>query len=157
MLKPDSPRLLTIYTTTDTRWQRPFRVRRWLAPAYQHLIDTLDAIEPAAEQGWDGGHAYRIKNLATGPADPDDWSEHAAGNAIDWNASQHLQNHGRYYGWSAEQASRINKFMKTKKGRQFSWGSNWRHPDPMHFEIWSRGLWANEGQNLNWPEPRTKP
>lgn len=155
---PNSPRLVNIYTHSDTKYARPFKVKRTVAPAFQHLIDFLDGIEPAEQQGWDGGHAYRVKNLASGTAGPDDWSEHAAGTAIDWNASQHLQNRGRYEGWSTAQVTYLDRFLISTLGAPFDWGSRWwKSPDPMHFEIKDAERWAKVWVHLKWPEPRFRP
>lgn len=154
--KPDSQRLVSIYTHSDKTWKRPFRVKRTLAPAYQHLIDFLDGIEPASQAGWDGGYAYRAKNLASGKASADDWSEHAAGNAIDWNASQHLQNRGRYAGWTESQVRYINRFLETKLGQVFTWGADFTHSDPMHFQVKSATRWADTWVQFQWPEPRLR-
>ena len=100
------------------------------------LICELDKIEPITEDGWDGTYAYRpVRGGST-------WSEHAAGVAIDWNASQHPMAGDRYGGWTTNQVQRLRAVLNSPKGRVFKWGADFVHrPDSMHFELREPSIW----------------
>lgn len=118
----------------------PFKVWAPALPAFQWLTTFLDAVEPVTEPGWDGGYAYRKV------AGTQVWSEHAAGTAIDWNASQHGRGGSATQGWTADQA-RVIRWMltRTQNGSYFEWGGDWKNPDPMHFELKSLDKWNAPG------------
>jgi hypothetical protein len=135
VLEPGSRRL----TRLDVAGTQ-FVVAAEVAPALEWLTRFLHAVEPVDEAGWDGGYAHR-KIAGT-----DRWSVHAAGTAIDWNASQHGRTGHPNEGWSATQ-SRCIRWMLTHtlRGGYFVWGGIWRNPDPMHFEVVPRAVWLKAG------------
>lgn len=103
----------------------------------RHFTNYLDAVEPVKENGWDGAYAHR-KIAGTTV-----WSEHAAGTAFDWNASQHPQDAARYAGWDATQVRMIRWYLdETVRGKLWRWGADFSTtPDPMHFELKSIESW----------------
>jgi hypothetical protein len=113
----------------------PFIVWRPAVAAFKWLIGELDRIEPIGEAGWDGGYNHRLIAGTT------IWSEHAAGTAIDWNASQHLRTGKPAQGWTNQQFHDVHVIMRTTRGQYFRWGADFKDPDPMHFELRSRVLW----------------
>jgi hypothetical protein len=137
VLEPDSPLLVT-FKVADVA---PFRVARLALPLVKHLTKYLHALEPVTEAGWDGGYAHRLRRGST-----TSWSEHAAGTAIDWNASQHPMGAARYAGWDATQVRMIRWYLGTSAGRLWRWGADFDRPDSMHFELESYAAWkASEG------------
>lgn len=104
----------------------------------KHFANFLDSLEPAKETGWDGAYAHRKVRGSTTV-----WSEHAAGTAFDWNASQHPQGASRTAGWDAVQVRMIRWYLdETIRGKLWRWGADFTTtPDPMHFEIRSRTTW----------------
>lgn len=132
VLDPGSPQLVTL----DVHG-RPFVVWKPAQRAVRHLVTFLHAVEPVTEAGWDGGHAKRPpRGSSTG------WSEHAAGTALDWNASQHPRGAARDAGWTDDQVRVIRWYLQTTIGRLWRWGNDFRTtPDPMHFELRSKQLW----------------
>lgn len=108
-----------------------FRVAKAHAASFKALLTFLDAVEPFAEPGWDGGYAHRLQRGSSTK-----WSEHAAGTAIDTNASQHPMGGARYGGWTADQVRVIRWYLKTSAhGRRMEWGADFDRPDPMHFQL----------------------
>jgi hypothetical protein len=91
----------------------------------------LHAIEPITEAGWDGAYCHR---LIPGTKV---WSEHSAGTALDWNASQHPQGTHLPCGWTDTQIRAIRwALAHTATGPCITWGADFKHtPDPMHFEL----------------------
>lgn len=114
---------------------RPFVVADFALPAFRWWATFLHAVEPATEAGWEGGHAYRKV------AGTDVWSEHAAGTAVDWNASQHPRGASKYAGWNSDQVRFLRWGLATPLGKMIEWGADWTSPDPMHFELTSKALW----------------
>ena len=135
VVKLGSPHLVTI-----TVGGRKFTVKREAATAFKRLLTFVNAVEPFSEAGYDGGYAYRAVRGNTQA-----WSEHAAGTAVDVNASQHpMQYRHQYEGWSALQVRMLHWYLATTAtGRLFKWGAEFttRH-DPMHFEVRSPELLA---------------
>lgn len=128
---PDSRQLATF-----SRAGVPFRVWAPAAPAFEWLTGFLHSIEPVTQDGWDGGYAHR-KIAGTNV-----WSEHSAGVAIDWNASQHPLGTPKTTGWDRGAWGAIEWLLsKTLKGSFFTWGGQWTRPDPMHFELKSLDKW----------------
>lgn len=118
----------------------PLIVWKDAMPALRWLAEFLHAVEPIGEVGWDGGYAHRYISGTTR------WSEHAAGVALDWNASQHPRGGTRFAGWSTTQRDVIHWMLThTLKGSYFEWGGDWDNPDPMHFELKSAAKWAADG------------
>lgn len=108
-----------------------FRVAKAHAASFRALLRFLNELEPFAGPGWDGGYAHRKIRGSTR------WSEHAAGAAVDVNASQHPMGAARYAGWSEQEVRMIRWYLRTSKhGQRFRWGADFKTtPDPMHFEI----------------------
>lgn len=104
--------------------------------AMKWLIDELHKIEPITEAGWDGTYSYRaVRGGST-------WSEHSAGTALDWNASQHPMGGKKTAGWTSAQVKEIRALLATPKGRAFKWGADFSHtPDSMHFELRTPPIW----------------
>lgn len=136
VLEPGSPAL-----TTVTVAGAPFVVWKPAARAVRHLVTFLNAVEPVKEAGWDGGHAHRLQRGSSTK-----WSEHAAGTAIDWNASQHPMGVDGAPGWTADQERVIRRYLGTTVGKLWRWGADFSRPDSMHFELRSREMWdATDG------------
>jgi hypothetical protein len=113
----------------------PFKMWVPSVAAFRWFTTLMTAIEPVGQIGWDGAYAYR-KIAGT-----DVWSEHAAGTAFDWNASQHPRGSTKYAGWTADQVRVIRWALATPLGKLIRWGSDFGDPDPMHFELRSKQLW----------------
>lgn len=105
--------------------------RRSARTLMRRLAEFLHAVEPITEPGWDGVYAYRPVRDGVAP------SEHAAGTALDWNASQHPRGGGRYEGWTDTQVRMIRWYLgHTAAGRCFRWGADFSTTvDSMHFEV----------------------
>lgn len=132
--EPGSKHLATV-----TRAGVIFRVWAPAAPAFEWLTTFLHHIEPVTQAGWDGGYAHRLI------AGTNVWSEHAAGVAIDWNASQHPLGTPKHTGWDPGAVGAIEWMLtKTLKGSFFEWGGHWSRPDPMHFELKHIDKWRAE-------------
>jgi len=139
--EPDSTALATFH-----RHGVPFKVWAPATPAFAWLTTFLHAVEPVTEAGWDGGYAYR--KIGTSGV----WSEHAAGVAIDWNASQHPQGAAKSAGWTKSQVDTIEWMLThTLKGSFFEWGGHWSTPDSMHFQLRHIDKW-NRPENP-WKAP----
>lgn len=115
----------------------PFVMWKPTIKLVRHITTFLNAVEPVKEAGWDGGYAHRpVRGSNTTP------SEHSAGTAFDWNASQHPRGGSRYGGWSTEQVRVIRWYLGTNPGKQWKWGADFTTTvDPMHFELRSKALW----------------
>lgn len=131
VLSPDSQLLTTVKIEGV-----PFRLGVPYLPVIKHLAGFLHALEPVGEIGWDGGYANR---MVRGSADT--WSEHAAGSAIDWNASQHPLGAARDAGWSVTQVRAIRWYLSGSLGQLWRWGNDFSRPDPMHFELRDYDAW----------------
>lgn len=124
-LNDDSNKLTTFKVAGKS-----FKVHRDAALPFKNLAEYFDrVIEPLDEPGWEGGHNKR-------PIPGTEWwSEHAAGMAVDFNASQH----GRVRsmsGFTAMQLQGIEWFLRnTASGRLMEWGGTWNNVDWMHFQV----------------------
>lgn len=118
--------------TTFQVGKQTVRCRKEAAVAMRRLAEFLHEVEPITEDGWDGAYAYRDVRGTTGV-----WSEHAAGTALDWNASQHPRGGTATAGWTPVQARVIRWYLtSTATGRLFKWGADFTTTkDAMHFEI----------------------
>ncbi len=139
--RPGSRNLTTIHAAAG----HSFTVKKGaggnVSRAMAWLIDELNKIEPIGEPGWDGTYAYRPVRGGS------NWSEHAAGVALDWNASQHPMGSQplRYPGWSAEQSRSIRILLRSPRGLAFKWGADFlNRPDSMHFELRSPSVWLKK-------------
>ncbi len=133
--RPGSKNLTTIHAAGQS-----FTVKKGaggnISRAMQWLITELDKIEGIGETGWDGTYSFRAVRGGS------NWSEHAAGVAVDWNAAQHPLGGARTAGWSIKQVQAIRFLLNTPKGRVFKWGADFvNRPDSMHFEMRSPEIW----------------
>ena len=136
VLEPTSPDLATI-----TIGGTAVKVWRPAAKAFLELGRFLHAVEPITEPGWDGGYAHRLVRGSSTT-----WSEHAAGTALDWNASQHPMGVDGEPGWTRDQVRVIRWWLGRPLGRLFEWGADYKRPDSMHFCLRDRALWdATDG------------
>lgn len=124
VLEPGSDRLDRFEVNART-----FVVRDNCVKPFTALVTFFDlAVEGLDEEGWEGGYAHRYISGTQ------KWSEHAAGTAIDLNASQHGR--GAASGFTLRQRNAIEWFLtNTASGRIITWGGHWVHKDWMHFEI----------------------
>ncbi len=130
VIEPDDvARLTTVVTVGGAK----FRVAKSAANLWTRWLRLLNAVELFSEAGWDGGYAHRPVTEGTAP------SEHAAGMAVDVNASQHERDRDgvRTDGWSATQVRVIRwALAHTAMGKAIKWGADFQKtPDPMHFEV----------------------
>lgn len=111
-----------------------------------HLANFLNAVESIKEVGWDGGYSHRlIRGSST------QWSEHSAGTALDWNASQHARGGARYGGFTKTQVDVIRWYLSTEVGKMWKWGADFQTtPDPMHFELRSKATWDAAKADGKW-------
>lgn len=124
VLEPGSERLATFEVAGCK-----FVVRDNAVKPFKAFVEYFNlCVEGLDEPGWEGGYAHRkISGSST-------WSEHAAGTAIDMNASQHGRTASS--GFTLRQRNAIEWFLtNTASGRVIEWGGTWKHPDWMHFEI----------------------
>jgi hypothetical protein len=97
------------------------------------------------------GGTYNPRQIAPEPDDdPDDWSLHSYGIAIDLNPSKNP------YGTTTTdipEAFRLDvaRITTTAGRRVFEWGGGWSTPDPMHFEIDVPPAELADG--ITWPSP----
>lgn len=76
------------------------------------------------------GYSYR-KNVNN----PDVWSNHASGTAIDFNASLHPNGEPTVENWTNEQIDAIHRIL-AEVDNKVRWGGDYNDtPDSMHFEI----------------------
>jgi hypothetical protein len=123
----------------------PFVVWRPTLRIVKHLTTFLHSVEPVTEVGWDGGHAHRlIRGSKT------QWSEHASGTAIDWNASQHPMGVDGTPGWSDDQERVIRWYLNTTVGQMWEWGADYKREDSMHFCLKSRAQWDRAVKAKMW-------
>ncbi len=98
---------------------KKLQVNKVAAEAFQGFLQDLEAT------------GYQIKDiggysLRTNKADPGRLSQHAWGNAIDINPGKNA------FGSRKSDLPKNVGELAAKWG--LTWGGNWRHPDPMHFE-----------------------
>jgi len=72
---------------------------------------------------FDGGYTWRSKRGA------DDLSMHAYGGALDFNASTNQL---------GSEGDMDRGLVEVAQRRGWTWGGEWKRPDPMHFQ-WGRG------------------
>ncbi len=133
--KPGSRNLTTI-TAAGQRFVVKRGAGHKISYAMAWLINELNRIEPIGESGWDGTYAYRPVRGGS------NWSEHAAGTALDWNASQHPMGGGRTEGWSISQVKAIRALLATPRGQVFKWGADFTtRADSQHFEMRPPAVW----------------
>ena len=110
-----------------------FLVARRAAPAFQYLIDHLDArVEDvdlyAAGDDW----SYLFRDVR----DADDLSNHASGCAIDYNATRHPLGVPASRTFTARQIREIHEICRDELQGIVRWGGDYRgRQDGMHFEI----------------------
>lgn len=99
----------------------PFTVAKQYAPRFQALLDDPEWGDYAFDASQSGG--YNPRNIA-GTNTP---SQHAFGRAIDINWTRNAR--GTPGDINPDLARRLAQL------HGFTWGGDWRNPDPMHFEI----------------------
>lgn len=131
VLNPDSK-----FLATFKRSGKSFTVHEDTVKPFSAFVEYFDlVVEPLDEAGWEGGYSHRKVAGST------KWSEHAAGMAIDLNASQHGRTAAS--GFTRMQINAIEWFLgNTASGRLMEWGGHWKNKDWMHFEIKSPELLA---------------
>lgn len=96
-------------------------VFRWLARQYAVRVETLHI-------GWCWG--YDVKKIQGS----DEYSNHASGTAVDFNAPEHNQGQPASHSMSQHQIDECHAIERESDG-VLRWGGDFSRPDPMHWEI----------------------
>ena len=101
---------------------------------YHEEVERLDEGHPHDDWG------YARRQVTGGSS----WSEHAAGSAMDLNATQHPYGVSAYRTFTDRQMSNIRKriasLQKNNGGTPvLRWGATYNTPDGMHFEVMCNG------------------
>lgn len=110
---------------------------RILADGWRYLIFSFNRrVERVSEYAKGDDWSYYFKLNAN---DPNSYSEHAGGCAIDINATQHPNGaSSKYVGFTKPQVAEIDRILDEMEGIM-EWGGNWHSTiDPMHFN-WAPG------------------
>jgi hypothetical protein len=134
-----------------TRGGASFTVAAEHAPRFQALLDDPGWGDYQFDAAQSGG--YNPRNIR-GTNTP---SQHAFGNAIDINWTRNAR------GTPGDIDPNLARSLATKHG--FTWGGDWKNPDPMHFEVArnspapmaQRGLTSFAGLGGPPPQPETSP
>lgn len=98
-----------------------YTVMCWLARQYDARVEMLVA---GACWGW------LVKEISGS----DDYSNHASGTAVDFNADKHNMGDPPSESMSPHMIDQCHAIERESDG-VLSWGGDWSRPDPMHWEI----------------------